>query len=50
MEPDYKYTFIGRIGTLAQILSYEISYIFIILTLILFILSYSLDREFFLNC
>jgi NADH-ubiquinone oxidoreductase chain 1 len=39
-----KYTFIGRIRRLAQILSYEISYIFIILTVLLFILSYSLER------
>ena len=38
-----KYTFIGRIRRLAQILSYEIRYIFIILTIILFILSYSLE-------
>lgn len=38
-----KYTFIGRIRRLAQILSYEISYIFIILTIILFILSYRLE-------
>ena len=38
-----KYTFIGRMRRLAQILSYEISYIFIILTIILFILSYSLE-------
>jgi NADH-ubiquinone oxidoreductase chain 1 len=39
-----KYTFIGRIRRLAQILSYEISYIFIILTMLLFILSYRMER------
>ena len=39
-----KFTFIGRIRRLAQILSYEISYIFIILTVLLFMLSYNLDR------
>lgn len=39
-----KYTFIGRIRRLAQILSYEISYIFIILTILLFILSYRIER------
>ncbi len=39
-----KYTFIGRIRSLAQILSYEIRYIFMILTILLFILSYDLER------
>lgn len=39
-----KYTFIGRIRRLAQILSYEIRYIFMILTILLFIISYRLDN------
>lgn len=38
-----KYTFIGRIRRLAQILSYEISYIFIILVVLLFIIAYDFD-------
>jgi len=37
-----KYTFIGSIRSLAQILSYEISYIFIILAIFLYLLSYNL--------
>lgn len=41
-----KYTFIGRIRSLAQILSYEIRYIFMILTVLIFILSYRFERLF----
>lgn len=39
-----KYTFIGRIRSLAQILSYEISYIFIILVVMLFIIAYDFNN------